>query len=59
MVKVNDRVRLRPDLATLEVPMAGTVVGEADGGYLIVQWDDGREGRYHPDALVPADRLID
>ena len=32
MVKVNDRVRLRPDLAALEVPMAGTVAREADEG---------------------------
>jgi len=39
--------------------MAGTVAREADGGYVIVQWDDGREARYHPDALVLADRLID
>ena len=55
MIKVNDRLRLITELAELDAPMVGTVVREADGGYVVVRWDNGREAQYHPDALVPAE----
>jgi hypothetical protein len=55
MIKVNDRVRLIPEFAKLDVPMAGTVVREADGGYVVVQWDSGQKATFTPEVLVPAD----